>query len=45
MMKIMEDGQSAYKATEEVEKLKKAMEKPGAIEFLYGKIIRSTSSA
>lgn len=33
--------QSAYKATEEVEKLKKAMEKPGAIDFLYGKIIRS----
>jgi len=32
---------SAYKLTEEVEKLKNAMEKPGAIDFLYEKIIRS----
>jgi hypothetical protein len=33
--------QSAYKVTEEVKKLKKAMEKPGAIDFLYEKIIKS----
>jgi hypothetical protein len=32
---------SAYKVTEEVEKLKKVMEKPRAIDFLYEKIIRS----
>lgn len=32
---------SAYKVTEKVEKLKNAMEKPEAIDFLYGKIIRS----
>jgi hypothetical protein len=33
--------QSAYKVTEEVKKLKRAMEKPGAIDFLYEKIIKS----
>jgi hypothetical protein len=33
--------QSAYKVTEKVEKIKKAMEKPGAIDFLYEKIIKS----
>jgi hypothetical protein len=32
---------SAYKLTEEVEKLKNAMEKPGAIDFFYEKIIKS----
>jgi hypothetical protein len=32
---------SAYKVTQVVEKLKKAMEKPGAIDFLYDKIIKS----
>ena len=32
---------SDYKVTEEVEKLKKVMEKPGAIDFLYEKIINS----
>jgi hypothetical protein len=32
---------SAYIVTEEVEKLKKAMNKPQAIDFLYNKIIRS----
>jgi hypothetical protein len=34
--------QSAYKVTEEVKKLKKAMEKPGAIDFLYEKVIKSS---
>jgi hypothetical protein len=33
--------QSAYKVTEEVKKLKKTIEKPGAIDFLYEKIIKS----
>lgn len=33
--------QSAYKVTEEVEKINKVMEKPGAIDFLYEKIINS----
>jgi len=33
--------QSAYKVTEEVKKLKKAMEKPGAIDFLYEKLIKT----
>jgi hypothetical protein len=32
---------SAYKVTEEVEKLKKAMKKPGSIDYLYEKIINS----
>lgn len=32
---------SAYKVTEEVKKLKKAMEKPGAIDFIYEKLIKS----
>jgi len=32
---------SAYIITEEVKKLKEAMKKPGAIEFLYEKIIKS----
>jgi hypothetical protein len=33
--------QSAYKVTEEVKKLKNAMEKPGAIDFLYEKLIKT----
>ena len=33
--------QSAYKVTEEVKKLKKAMEKPGVIDFLYEKLIKT----
>jgi hypothetical protein len=33
--------QSAYKVTEGVKNLKKAMEKPGAIDFLYEKLIKS----
>jgi hypothetical protein len=33
--------QSAYKVTEEFKKLKMAMEKPGAIDFLYEKVIES----
>jgi hypothetical protein len=33
---------SAYVVTEDVEKLNKAMKKPGAIDFLYEKVIAST---
>ena len=32
---------SAYIVTEEVEKLKKAIEKPQALDFLYDKVIKS----